>query len=292
MNVSDAVFVINRLLPEPHAGLLAGMLFGVQSSITKELHEALITTGTLHIVALSGMNISLLTGYLSVLLLRIWKRPIANFLAIALIVWFIWFVGPTPSVVRAGIMGSITLVGISLGRQIWPVFIWILAVISMLLLNPLWITEVSFQLSVMATLGILLFGPTKQSNSNYTSDRHPAESPQISFRLFTEHFVRRFLVQVKGIFWQDLQVTLAAQVFTIPIMFFSFHRISFAAPLSNMLTGWLIPIIMAGGFVLVVFGMIWLPLGAIAAYFVWFFLSMLVRIIMLAARMPFASLDW
>ena len=55
------VEIINRVLPEPHAGLLSGILFGIKASISTELYDALVITGTLHIAALSGMNITILT---------------------------------------------------------------------------------------------------------------------------------------------------------------------------------------------------------------------------------------
>src|SRR3989344_5235737 len=156
MSVETVTALVNSLIHEPQAGLLTGMLFGVKATMSKELYDALITTGTLHIIALSGMNISIIVGFVHLFLLRFVRRPIANVATSFIIIGFISFVGISPSVIRAAIMAGITLLGVTLGRQVWPLFIWILAVTIMLVLNPLWIADLSFQLSVLATLGIIL----------------------------------------------------------------------------------------------------------------------------------------
>lgn len=265
MTVTDLTAIIGQLLPEPQAGLLSGILFGVKASFSDLLYDALITTGTLHIVALSGQNISILIGIVHFFLLRFVRRPIANIVSIAIIIGFILFVGPSASVIRAGIMGSITLIGISLGRQIFPLFVWALAVIIMLVLHPLWIGDLSFQLSAMATLGILLFGGKKQVQDNDN-------------------------ISLKSILSDDLRVTLAAGVFTIPIIMFAYGRISFVSPLSNLLIGWLIAPIMMGGFLMVVLGLIFLPLAHVVAWFVWVPLTFVLQVIVWTAKIPFASI--
>src|SRR4030042_5052354 len=112
VTVATFTSVINHLLPEPHAGLLAGMLFGTRATISQEFVQALTVTGTLHIIALSGMNISILAGLSIMTLLRFVSRRVASLLTVLIIVGFVWFVGVSPSVVRAAIMGSLTLFSI------------------------------------------------------------------------------------------------------------------------------------------------------------------------------------
>ncbi len=268
MTVSDAAGIIYQVLPEPQAGLLTGILFGVKASMSKSLYESLVATGTLHIIALSGQNISILIGIISLILFQMVRRPIANILSLGMIVVFISFVGPSPSVIRAGIMGAITLMGISLGRQIWPLVVWAATVASMLIYNPSWVADLSFQLSVMATLGILLFG-----------EAGPA--------------ARSYLGLIRGLFYglmADLRVTLAAQVFTIPIIMFAFGRISLVSPLSNLLIGWLIVPIMIGGFLLVALGVLWVPLAQPVAWLVWVPLTFVIRVVEWTAKIPFASI--
>ena len=90
----------------------------------------------------------------------------------------------------------------------------------------------------------------------------------------------------------DLRLTLAAQVFTIPIIFFTFRQISLIAPLTNILIAWTIPLIMSIGFLLVFFGLLWVPLGAPLAWVSWVLLEYLVIVVDLTAKLSFASFRW
>lgn len=258
MTVATFTAILNQLLPEPHAGLLNGILFGTKATIPKDFMDALIATGTLHIVALSGMNITILESLIAGTLLPLVGRRIASALTILLIIGFIWFVGFSPSVIRAGIMGSMALIAIIFGRQKWSLFFFILTCAIMLLVHPAWITDLSFQLSAGATLGIILFGPKHQSN----------------------------------VLMENLRVTLAAQTFTIPLIFFTFRRISLISPLTNVLIGWIIQPLTALGLVVAVLGWIFLPLGQIFAWAAWVCLAYVILVIEWTAKIPFSSLVW
>lgn len=258
MSVNDAVAILNQLLPEPQAGLLAGILFGTKATLSKELYDSLVRSGTLHIVALSGMNITILTGLVNTSLLWLVSRRVASLLTIVLIIGFVWFVGPGASIVRAAIMGSISLLAIIFGRQYWALLTWAFAVLVMLLFNIQWISDIGFQLSVLATLGIILFGRKQETN----------------------------------VLKNDLRITLAAQVFTIPVILWYFHRISLVSPLSNVLIGFIIAPITALGLATVVAGWLWLPVGQILAWFAWVLLSYILIIVDLTAKIPGASLGW
>jgi competence protein ComEC len=324
MTLESLVALINSLIHEPQAGLLNGILFGVKANLSKELHDALITTGTLHIIALSGMNISIIVGFVNLFLLRFLRRPIANVATSFIIIGFISFVGPSPSVIRAAIMAGITLLAVSLGRQTWPLLAWILAVIIMLVLNPRWAFDLSFQLSVLATLGIILFAKkqedagrypisftvTRKSSSRVLSRISHQEYPQgapswgsphpshpQNSSLFDGCTEKRMptsaaFVWMYRLIEDDLRVTLAAQVFTIPLILFQFHRISLVSPLSNILVGPFIGPITILGFAMVGLGLIWWPLGVMASWVVWVPLTLVIKLIELTARLPFASIVW
>ena len=319
MSLESLTGLINSLIPEPHAGLLNGIIFGAKATLDPALKNSLVTTGTLHIIALSGMNISILVTLVDALLLRILRRPIANLASIAIIIGFIWIVGPSPSVIRAGIMGGIALLSVALGRQNWPILAWILAVTTMLLLNPLWIGDLSFQLSVMATLGIILFGGkspafTGPAARTLQSDvlakpfsRTSSSSAHINNfqQLFKSRLqwlraldgrsssrVTRGLTFFYMLISEDLRVTLAAQMFTVPIILFQFHRISLVSPLTNILIGWLIAPIMVLGFAVVTLGLVWMPLAQITAWAAWLLLQYVIIVIDMTAKLPFASVQW
>lgn len=266
-SVAGFTSVLNQLLPEPHAGLLAGILFGVKASMTSGLYDALVTTGTLHIVALSGMNISILVKLMHRTLLRVASRRVTHLLTIFLIAGFVWFVGPSPSVVRAAVMGSLVLLSAILGRQNWTILTFILTCSLILLFKPEWIGDLSFQLSAAATLGIILFG-NKVGEASRTSN----------------------------VLWQfvenDLRVTLAAQVFTIPLILFTFERVSLISPVTNVLIGWTIPILTPLGMFVAVTGWIFLPMGQLLAWGAWVFLEYLLFVIELTANIPFASISF
>jgi competence protein ComEC len=257
--------IINRVLPEPHAGLLAGIVFGTKASISTELYDALVTTGTLHIAALSGMNITILTKlFFSTFILGL-PRSISSILTIGVIVLFVLFVGPSPTVVRAAIMGSITLIAPLTGRISTAIITWSITIASMLIFDITLVGNVSFQLSALASLGMILF--SKNTSASATA----------------EH---------KGIAWirEELATTLSAQVFTIPLILFTFGRISLISPISNLLIGWTIPIITVLGLCISLLGWVWLPIGQLLAWVSWVLLEWLIQVVLLTSRIPFASI--
>lgn len=269
MTVADFSAIIAQTLPEPHAGLLSGIVFGTKATLSKSLVDSLIKTGTLHIVALSGMNITIMASLINLTLLRVISRRISSLLTVLIVIGFVWFVGPAPSIIRAAIMGIIALLSVILGKPYWAVWSYILAVSIMLVLNPLWINDLSFQLSALATLGIILFGgkTTKKKPVNFIS----------------------ILLSSIG---DDLHVTLAAQVFTIPLILVTFYRISLVSPLSNVLIGWTIAPLTVMGWLVAALGWLWLPLGQIVAWISWVFLEYVIRVITITGTIPGASIGW
>lgn len=263
--LSNFVSIITRVLPEPHAGLLAGIVFGTKTSISTDLYDALIITGTLHIAALSGMNITILTKLFFSTFLLILPRWISSILTIGVIVVFVLFVGPSPSVVRAAIMGSITLVAPLTGRISTALITWGITIASMLLVDLTLIGNISFQLSALASLGMILFS---QNSPSYVTGG------------------KKIVAWVK----EELTITLSAQVFTIPLILFTFGRISLISPVTNILIGWTIPIITTLGLCVSIFGWIWLPLGQLLAWITWVFLEWLIQAVIITSRIPFASI--
>lgn len=282
LSVDTFTHVINQVLPEPHAGLLNGILFGTKATLSKSLLQDLISSGTLHIVALSGMNITLLSSLVGTIFLKFFHRRIASFITIVIIIGFIFFVGASPSVIRAGIMGGIGLLAVVLGKKNWPLYAWILAVISMLVLNPSWITDLSFQLSALATLGIILFGSKKTHVMNR----------QMNSTTEGRTFLHPLSSNLKGLVEENLRISLSAQVFTIPIFLFHFHRISLISPVANVLIAPTIGPITILGWITAVSGFIWLPLGIIIGWVDWLLLQYLLLVVTVTSHIPYASIQW
>lgn len=269
--VSALTIITSRLLPEPHAGLLSGLLFGTKASLSREFYDALVASGTLHIVALSGMNISIMTRLIQSCLMWWLGRRLSGIVTLGVIAWFVWFVGISPSILRASLMGGIAILAILFGRQYWTLCVWGITSGIMLLVYPLWISDVSFQLSVLATLGIILFGDTN-----------------ISVPLNEKNIQARAIM--KKMIGENMRLTMAAQVFTIPVILWHFHRISLIAPLSNVLIGWVIGPLTALGWATIFLGFLWFPMGYMVSWVDWILLEYIVRIVYFMSSVPFASI--
>ena len=154
--VNPFLEVINQSLPEPQASLLSGILFGVKYSFPQDFYQALVSTGTIHIIALSGQNISILTKIISDISSPLGRRK-SVFISLFGIIAFVIFVGIEATLIRAAIMGSMSLLAVYFGRKKWSLLSLVLAGGLMLIINPAWGANISFQLSFLATLGIILF---------------------------------------------------------------------------------------------------------------------------------------
>lgn len=269
ISVTDVTLLIGRFLPEPHAGLLSGMLFGTRQSLSDGLYESLVDSGTLHIVALSGTNITILISLVFTVCSRFFTRRSASILAVIIIIGFVWFVGPSPTVVRAAIMGCLALIAQMAGRQVWALWSLFITFLIMVAFRPGLVSDISFQLSVGATLGLILFAG------------HPPASRTPSF-----------WQSVRDAVMDDLKVTLAAQVFTIPLTVMHFRRLSLISPVTNLLIGWVLAPITGAGMLFVMTGFVIPPLAVPVSYGLWVGLEYVIRVVMLTARVPFASVSW
>lgn len=213
---------IEQILPEPQAGLLAGLLVGERAGLSDELRAAFRRTGTTHMVAISGFNVSIITSLIFGLLIPIIGRKRGFWLTLIALIGFIFFVGAGASVVRAGVMGSIVLLGKYFGRPGDMLRLLILAAAVMLAANPWLIFDLGFELSFAATFGLLMF-----------SER---------FQKWLE-----FLPQVFSI-RSTLAETLAATLATLPLTMFAFGQVSVIAPLANLVIMLLVPAAMLVGF--------------------------------------------
>ena len=140
-------------------GLLPGMVTGDTSALDPELEAAMKTVGMTHLTAVSGANCSLILGTL-LLAARTLRLPRAAAAAASLagLALFVLMVGPDPSVLRAALMGSIGLASVAFGRAGRGLSLLCVAVIGLLLAQPVLAASFGFLLSVLATLGIVVAG--------------------------------------------------------------------------------------------------------------------------------------
>lgn len=202
-----------------YGDLVAGILFGMQPSLSDSFYDALINTGTVHIIAASGYNITLLTEFCLLLLLRLMKRKWAIAITSGVVLAYTFISGLGEPIIRAALMSLLVFGASASGRSYHALWSLMLSVFLMLLYNPLYITHVSFLLSVSATGGILLF------------------SKGISF-FFSRQFSNFTFAMY---FVPDFSTTLSATIVTFPILLIYFGRFSIISLIVNVLVLWCIP---------------------------------------------------
>ena len=256
---------INQIFPEPHASFEAGLLVGARKGIPPDLMEKFNITGLTHIIAISGYNITIIIIFVMAALKGL-PRRIGFVVAIASIVLFTLFVGASPAVVRASIMGILGLIALNYGRQSNIHLTVLFSACFMILWNPkiLW-WDVGFQLSFAAVLGLIYVAPL--------FDRYSKKLPE-----------------AMGI-REAILMTLSAQVMALPIIIFNFERLSLIAPFANLLVIFAIPPAMLFGFLAVATSFLFGGLSLILGYVTWGILSYIIKIIELMAVVPYASVN-
>ncbi len=264
--------VFRMYLPEPHASLLSGIVFGEKLNVSESFQHAIKITGLLHMVVLSGINITLLGASVGILT-RGFGRKLSALLSIGVIIMFVLFVGADPPVTRAAVMGILSLVAVVYERKTLGMYLLCISAVIMVVIKPEWLTSVSFQLSCAATLGIMLWGGSSVgSRKKEDIDRNP--------------YVRIALA-LKDYFLSELRPSIAAQMLTAPIIFWYFREVSVIAPLSNIFVAFAVPPIMIFGFLTAFLGYIHPVLGLIPAIICYGLLHYVIEMIYVMSRIPY-----
>lgn len=225
--------VYNKSLPSPHSSLVAGMVLGSKENIPREFWENLKLTGTAHVVVASGMNVTLVAGFLIGILILFFPRRKAILLALVGIWTYALIAGFDAPIIRAAVMGTVGFSAVALGRLgiAWRALL--LAALAMLVVNPEWLTDLGFILSFVATASLMLF----------------------------ERRIRKLARPIPRIIREDFSTSLAAQIGVAPILFVTFGYFNILSPIINTLILWTVaPITMIAA----VAGMIGLVFPALA----------------------------
>jgi competence protein ComEC len=266
---------IYRIFPDPESSLLAGILLGVDTGLTRELQQAFKNTGTAHIIAISGFNISIIAGLFITLFSRFFGPRWGSALAFLGIIFYTILVGGDAAVWRAAIMGSLALFARQIGRRQLAMNTLLTVAMLMCLWNPLYIWDVGFQLSFFATLGLILYAePFSQFASN------------IMYRFLAATTVEKIIQPISDF----ILLTFAAQVTTIPIMAYHFQRISLVSFIANPFILPAQPAVMILGGLAVLLSLIWIPLGQLAAWVAYPFTLYTIRIVELFDRVPHGTI--
>lgn len=276
---------LNQILVEPQAAFLAGLLLGEKRGLPADLTDAFARTGTTHIVALSGFNITIIAVALMALFnFFMVRRQISFWLSLGVIVLFVLMTGASASVVRAAVMGILILLAQQVGRLYQIKNALVLAGALMVYLNPrVLVWDLGFQLSFAATLGLIYILPILQHY--FVPDE---EEKEFVYGQVNSKALVKSLKSVKLI----LATTLAAQIAVLPILVVNFGQLSLIAPLANILVLPAIPLTMLVGFLGVLGGLIFLPLGQLLGWVSWLLLTYEIKIIELLAKISLAAINF
>lgn len=228
-------------LSPPAAALMGGLLLGDRNSFSADFKISMKGSGTTHLVALSGFNITILVNAVALALGSFLSRKIRFTLSIIIIILFIVMVGAEASVVRAGIMGALLLISQESGRMYSPRNAIAFAGFSMTAWNPNNVFDIGFILSFVSLLGIVYVLPAVKNIFL------PGKDP-------------------RGIADAAL-MTVSAQAAVLPIAIKTFGGFSLAAIISNSLITFFVPYAMFSGFLLAVANFF---SGALAFFFAFF----------------------
>lgn len=254
---------LNKILAEPYASFAAGLVLGSKRNIPDSLMSDFNRTGTTHIVAVSGYNLTILIIYIAVFL-GIFSRKLKFWGTLVVIVAFVVMTGAPASVVRAGILAALIALGQFEGRRVNMTILLLLVAAMMLLFNPYALKyDISFQLSFLAFAGLVYLSSTI---SNFK--------------------IIKWLPKNLG---NSLVETLGAQIMVLPILIYYFGRLSLVSPLVNVMILWLVPTAMGLVYIAGLLGLIYLQLGQIFSYLSWLVLKYIIVVIESFSKVPWAS---
>ncbi len=260
--------LIKKIFPQPQAGIVSAMTLAVKSDISDKVLEAFNKTGTRHIIAISGLHMTIVAVSLMYILLALGlNRNYAFYFSILGIIFFVTLVGFPPSATRAAVMGGLVLFAVKVGRLTNAGNAVIFAGVLMLLYNPnLLRYDTGFQLSFAAVFGIIYIFPRLDDLLKKYSNA----------------------LNIKTIFL----ITISAQAAVLPIIINSFGSFSLLSVFANVLILPFVPIVMLGGFLLIIIGSVNLLTAQILSWPIWLILFYQIEVIKIFAGLPFGFVSF
>lgn len=256
---------VGSVLPEPQSALAGGLVLGVKQSLGKELEEMFRKAGLIHIVVLSGYNVTIIAESFIKTLSFLPKNIGTLFGAVGIFLFAI-ITGGTATVIRSSIMAIILLVSRTIGKDYDAYKALFVAGFFMVLHNPhILLYDPSFQLSFLATLGLMLLTPHLEPY----------------FMWVTEKF------GLRGIFTS----TFATQIFVLPFILYQIGDLSIIGLIVNIIVLPIIPLTMLFVFLTGMAGFVFFPLSQLFSYFTYFLLAYEIKMVEVFASLPFASLS-
>jgi len=245
------VRIIDFTLPGSHSALLKGIMLGDKTSLPLEIQENFLRTGTGHILVVSGLHVGLIL-FLILTIFKVLSIPpkFASLFSIPLLGYYAILTGLRTPVLRATLMAVIVLLSFILDREVSLLIILCLSCLIILLLAPLSLFTISFQLSFITVGGIVYLMP----------------------------YIEKILSKLPFLLRRSLAISLAAQFSVLPLLAFYFNRIPLIGVVTNIIISPLITIILALGLLSLVISPLALGAAQIVGFSNWIFLTLLLSI--------------
>ena len=266
---------LDKVFPDDTRGFARALLLGDSSQLTFTEDTAFKISGIRHIVAVSGLHVSILFSFIYLLAGK--RRVMTALLGIPVLLFFAAIAGFTPSVIRACIMQGLMIIAMLVNKEYDPPTALSFAVLVMFLINPLAITSVSLQLSAGCMVGIFLFS-SKISNFLLDDKRFgPAKGKSFKARLIR---------------WSagSVSVSVSAMITTIPLCAYYFGMVSLIGILTNLLTLWVVSIIFYGIMLACVVGVIWTVGGQWVAWVISWLMRYVTYVARFLSNIPYAAI--
>lgn len=247
-----------RYLGKPEGPLVSAMVLGGRAiDLPWDLKYAFTRVGLAHALAASGFQISLILGVLLAFSRRFSAQSQVT-LGVAALLGFACLSGFEPSILRAVVMGTAGLIGLSSQRQVNPLGLLLGTAVLLLVINPLWVWDLGFQFSFLATLGLIVTVPGITSRLDWLP---PAIATLIA-------------------------VPVAAWIWTFPLQLFTFGTVAPYSVLANLITTPFISGITIGGFVSGVVSWVWPWAGGLLAWLLYYPCHVLIDIVAWFGQLP------
>jgi competence protein ComEC len=254
---------MNSAIYAPENQLMGGLILGERSSFSQELRQDFIDTGTIHIVALSGYNITIVAEWFMKLFAFLPKN-LGIGMGIFAVILFILMTGGSSTAVRAGIMATLALVARATGRTADAGRALMLAGVFMIFFNPfVLVYDVSFQLSFIATVAVIFLAPKVEKYFLWIT-------PRLGLR-------------------DIVAVTCAVYVFVLPFVLYKMGTLSLVALPANILILPFIPFTMLLGFLTSFLGLISHVLAVPFGFISYLMLHYELGVIDFFSKLPFAA---
>ncbi|MFC2060358.1 DNA internalization-related competence protein ComEC/Rec2 [Chloroflexota bacterium] len=268
-----------KILPEPQASLAQGIILGIRGNIPSSLRDDFSHTGTAHLLAISGLHLSIVAGVL--LGIGIWlfgrRHHIYIWSALAIIWLYVLLTGMHPPLVRSAIMVSLYLIAELLGRQRSTITALAFTAAVMTGISPHILWDASFQMTFLAMAGLTMIFPFLRALGRGAVNATLGEDG--------------LATAIAYIVTDSFSVTLAAIIGVWPLVAYYFGVISLVAPLATFLALPALPGIIVSGALAGGLGLIVLPAAQAAGWLTWLFLSYMLLVVKGFAIFPLSSIE-